>query len=201
MVHFFINFRKLKLDKSIWCVYLVMIVYICLFVSFFLSQEIVRRTPSHMWLSTSRRRIKDQEVVLHLFVDLHDACFITASIAVVRCWEDSHDLLFMTPVVTLKLKKLSSLQKRQYGMFKNTMKFLRFDTYSHDELMCSSNCLKTILLDELVRNILSESVASTSWRNTPACSIIWIRPKEVTHGTFMRHFNHSVDISNHVKGI
>ena len=85
MVHFFINFRKLKLDKSIWCVYLVMIVYICLFVSFFLSQEIVRRTPSHMWLSTSRRRIKDQEVVLHLFVDLHDACFITASIAVVRC--------------------------------------------------------------------------------------------------------------------
>ena len=49
---------------------------------------------------------------------------------------------------------------------------------------------------ECVRDILSESVASSSGRNAPPASIIWVTPEEIAHGTFMRHFLDSVQLPN-----
>ena len=61
--------------------------------------------------------------------------------------------------------------------------------------------LEAILLDELIGDVLAERVAGTSRRDAPACSIVGVRPQEVTHGSLVRHFDNSVDVADHVKRV
>lgn len=115
------------------------------------------------------RWIKDEEVVIHLFIHFHYTRFITASVAVVRSRKYCHNLLLMTPIIA-----------------------------SHYELMRSSHCFKAIFLYELVRYVLSEGVAGSARRNAPASPIVRIGPKQIAHGSFMRNLYDPVDVSDHV---
>ena len=63
-----------------------------------LSQEIVRGSSRDVRLASARGRIKYKEIVVHVFVYLHDACLVGTAIAVVRCREYGNDVLIMTPV-------------------------------------------------------------------------------------------------------
>ena len=136
--------------------------------------------------------VENEEVVVHLFVNLHDACFITTTVAVVWRGEDSYDLLLVRPIVAL------NIQKRQ-----KIVKMCNADevmiTYRHDQLVSPCHCFKTILLDELIGDVLPECVARTARRNTPACAIIWVRPEQVAHGPLMRYFHDAVNLPNHVQ--
>jgi len=87
-----------------------------------------------MRLSAAGCRIEDQEIIIHIFIHLHDTCLVCASVTVVRCREDSDDVLIVTPIETI-----------------------------HDELMCARNKLQIVHMIELLRNVLSESVSGTSW--------------------------------------
>ena len=56
-----------------------------------------------MRLTATRCWIEYKEVVIHVLIDLHYTGFISASVAIVRCREDSHNIFLMAPVETLKL--------------------------------------------------------------------------------------------------
>jgi len=67
--------------------------------------------------------------------------------------------------------------------------------------MSTSDTYEVVSVVELLRNILSERVASTSGRDTPTTSIIRVRPKEIADGAFMRNFLNSIQLFNLVKGV
>ena len=45
--------------------------------------------------------------------------------------------------------------------------------------------LQTIVLIEGFGDVGAKSVSSSTRGNTPPDTIVWVRPEEVTHGTFM----------------
>jgi len=135
----------------------------CLYVMLLLSQKVIWCAPCHVWLSTAGRRIEHQEVCVHLFVELHDSCLVSATVAVVWRRKDGHDLLFVGPIVT-----------------------------SHDQLMRSGDSLETILLCKLGRYIHAERVAGTTGTHSPPLAVFWIGPKKIAHWSFMRHFLYAI---------
>lgn len=48
--------------------------------------------------------------------------------------------------------------------------------YLHDELVSAGDQCKTVGMIKCFRNVLPKRVAGTTWRYTPAATIIWIRP-------------------------
>ena len=68
-------------------------------------QEVVRRPAGNMGLSSPWSRIKLQERILEGIVEFHDGGLVATTVAVVRCTEDGHYVLIMTPVVTLQINK------------------------------------------------------------------------------------------------
>jgi hypothetical protein len=48
---------------------------------------------------------------------------------------------------------------------------------------------------------LTETVPSTSGRDTPTASIIGVRPEQVAHGTFLGHLLNSVELSDLIEGV
>ena len=65
------------------------------------SQEVVGRSACHVGFASARGWVKHEVRVVHLFVDLHDASFVAASVAVIWRRKNRDDLLFMGPVVSL----------------------------------------------------------------------------------------------------
>ena len=49
------------------------------------SEEVIRCASCDMWLTSARCRVENEEVVVHLLIYLHDACFVATAVAVVRC--------------------------------------------------------------------------------------------------------------------
>lgn len=74
------------------------------------------------------------QIILHKFVDLHNCSLITTSVAVIGSREDGHDVSLMCPVVAV-----------------------------HDELMGASDTSQVVRVVELLRNVLTKTVAGTSW--------------------------------------
>ena len=141
-------------------------------VSTSISQEVVGGSACDMRLTTTWRWVKHQEIVIHLFVDFHYSSLVATPITVVWRWKDRHNLLLMAPIIA-----------------------------SHHELMGASHRLQPILLYELVWNVLTKRVAGSSWRNTPACTIVGIWPQQVTHWPLVRYFYMTVNIPDHVQGV
>ncbi len=69
-----------------------------------------------------------------MLINFHNGSFITASIAVIRCREDSADVSIMAPVIALKIKNI----------IKNII------TYIHNQLMGSSDHSESISMIELL---------------------------------------------------
>ena len=67
--------------------------------------------------------------------------------------------------------------------------------------MGSSNQRKTIVMVERLANVLAESVPSSSRTYTPTAPIIWIRPQQVAHWPFMRHFLYPIERSDVIKSV
>ena len=134
-----------------------------------ISQEVVGSSACDMRFTATRRWVKHQEIVIHLFVDFHYSGLVTASITVVWRWKDCHNLLLMAPIIA-----------------------------SHNKLMSASHRLQPILLYKLIWYVLTKRVACSSWRNTPASTIVGIWPQQVTHWPLVRYFYNTVNISDHV---
>lgn len=61
-----------------------------------------------MRFSTSRCRVENEEVVIHVLVDLHDACLIRASVTVVWRRKDCYYVLIVRPVEPVHHKLMST---------------------------------------------------------------------------------------------
>lgn len=106
------------------------------------------------------------EIMIHLLIYFHYACLVTTPITVIRCREYCDYCLVVTPVVSI-----------------------------HYQLMGSCDQLQIIGVIKVLRDILSKCETSATWRNAPTMSVIWVRPKEITHWPFVWHLNESVDLS------
>ena len=67
--------------------------------------------------------------------------------------------------------------------------------------MGSGDQLQVIRVVELLTDILTEGVAGTSWRDTPAASVIRVGPKQIADWAFMWDLHDSVELLDLVKGV
>ena len=54
---------------------------------------------------------------------------------------------------------------------------------------------------ELLRDVLSEGVAGASWRDTPAASVIWVRPEKIADWSLVRHLHDPIELLDLVEGV
>ena len=137
------------------------------------SEEVVRSAKADVReLLLAGSRIELKEIILHEFIDLHNGGLVSATVAVVRCREDSDNVALVSPVVAV-----------------------------HDELMGTCDPSEIVRVVELLRDVLTEAIASTTWRNTPTAPLIGIRPKQVANGAFVRSLLNAIELANLIKGV
>ena len=124
-----------------------------------------------------------------MFVNFHDRGLVTAAVAVVGRTEDGHHILILTPVVSLQLVYTRTMR----GPRRPRMPYL------HNQLMCTGDQRKAVVVVEVFRNVLTKSIAGASRRDSPARSVVWIGPEQITHGTFMRNFLDTIQGTNVVQ--
>lgn len=107
-----------------------------------------------------------------MFVYLHNCCFISTSVAVVRRWEYSHYISFLGPIIAV-----------------------------HNKLMSSSNKFEVVCMIKLLRNVLTKSISSSSRWDTPTAPVVRIRPQKVAHWPFVRHLLHSIELLDLFKSV
>jgi hypothetical protein len=105
------------------------------------------------------RVTKILQCIFHKLVYFHDGCFITTSVTVVGCWEDCYYVSLMGPVVSI-----------------------------HDQLMSTGDEFQVVGMVELLRDVLSEGVTSTTRWNTPSTTIIGIWPKQIANGSINKEW-------------
>ena len=66
--------------------------------------------------------------------------------------------------------------------------------------MSSRNHLQVVGVVELLRNVLSESVAGSSRVHAPPGTVIGVAPEQIAHWAFMRHFLEPLQSSNVIEG-
>ena len=71
----------------------------------------------------------------------------------------------------------------------------------HDELVRTGDECQPVVVIERLRDVLPEGVSCPSRRNAPSAAIVRVRPKEVTHGPFVRHLLHAVDGTDMIEGV
>ena len=54
---------------------------------------------------------------------------------------------------------------------------------------------------KLLGDVLAEAVASTSWRDAPAASVVGVGPQKVADGTFVRGLLDAVQLADLVEGV
>lgn len=67
------------------------------------SQEIIRYSLFLYFVTSSRRRVKLDVGLLEVFVDVHDRSHVATSVTIVRCREDSADILVVGARIPLNI--------------------------------------------------------------------------------------------------
>lgn len=71
----------------------------------------------------------------------------------------------------------------------------------HHKLVRSCNQLQAVGVVEVLRDVLAKGEASTSRGDAPTVPVVWVRPKQVAHWAFMRHFYLAVNLLYLIEGI
>ena len=116
--------------------------------------------------------IEHEELVVHLFIDLHYASLISATVAVVRCGENCNNGFFVIPIEAV-----------------------------HHQLMSSGNQFQVVSMIEVLRYVLSKCEPGSSRRYSPAVPVVRIRPKQIAHWSFVRHLDLPVNCPDLVECI
>jgi hypothetical protein len=91
---------------------------------------------------------------------------------IIRRREDGDDILLVTPIISL-----------------------------HHELMCARDERESIVMIELLADILSERVAGSSRRDAPAAPVVGVGPQQVTHGSLVRHLLQTILLDDVVQRV
>ena len=95
---------------------------------------------------------------MQVLVHLHDRGLVAAAVAVVWRRKNSYNIVVMVPLEP-----------------------------SHNELMGSSDNVKTIPAVELLGHVHAERVSSSARADSPPWPLVWVAPHEIAHGTLVRH--------------
>ena len=117
-------------------------------------------------------RIELQEIELHELVYLHYGGIVSTSVAVVWRRENCDHVALVCPVVT-----------------------------THDQLMGAGDSLQVVRVIELLRDILSETIASSSWRDTPTTSVIRVGPEQVADRSFVGCLLDTIQLSDLIQSV
>lgn len=60
---------------------------------------------------------------------------------------------------------------------------------------------ETVVVVECFGNVLAKGVTCTSWTDAPTTAVVWVGPKQVTHGTLVRHFLNAINGSDVIEGV
>mmetsp|Transcript_18257 Transcript_18257/g.47080 ORF Transcript_18257/g.47080 Transcript_18257/m.47080 type:complete len:290 (-) Transcript_18257:265-1134(-) len=136
------------------------------------SQEVVGHAASDMRLAAPRRRVKLQESVLELLIDLHDGGLVAAAVAVVRRGKERHEVLVVRPVVAL-----------------------------HHELVRADDEAQLVGVVELLGNVRPECVPSAARRDAPSHPVVRIAPHQIAHRALVRDLLHAVERADLVERV
>mmetsp|Transcript_9380 Transcript_9380/g.23027 ORF Transcript_9380/g.23027 Transcript_9380/m.23027 type:complete len:213 (-) Transcript_9380:789-1427(-) len=147
------------------------------------SDEVVRNPPARLDRRRSLHdfsvfalvggcRVKLQQRVFQVLVNLHHPGTVTASPAVVRRGEDGDHVSFVRPLVAL-----------------------------HDQLVRAADEFEPVRLVEALGDILAENVPSAPWRNAPPHHIVRVGPQHVAHRPLMRHLGHAIQLADVVQRV
>lgn len=117
--------------------------------------------------------MEDLKVALQVLVDVEDGGDVTATVAVVGCGPNCHEVRVLEPVLEAV----------------------------HDELMSPSDELQVIDMVELSGDLGAEQPAGTSRADSPSVDVLGIGPHQIAEGALVRHFHSTLDQANLVKGL
>lgn len=112
------------------------------------------------------------KVAIHLFVEFHDGCLVSAAVTVVGCTENRDDALFVGPAVAFC-----------------------------DKLVSTGDQLETIVAVELLRDVLAKDMTGTTRRGSPAGTLFGVRPEEIAHGAVVGDFLDTIKGADVIKSV
>ena len=115
--------------------------------------------------------------VVYVWADFHVGSQVIASIAIIGSWEYCGHFFLMINLVSLKL------------LFQDNKNYLLY------KLMGSENHIQLVVVNELLGNISSKCVPSSSLWNTPSVLLVGVWPQQVTHWSFVWYFLNSEKVS------
>ena len=119
------------------------------------------------------RGVEDLKVALQVLVDVEDGGDVTATVAVVGCGPNRHEVRVLEPVLEAV----------------------------HDKLMSPSDELQVIDMVELSGDLGAEQPAGASRADSPSVDVLGIGPHQIAEGALVRHFHSALDQANLVKGL
>lgn len=131
------------------------------------SQEVIRSSAGDVWISQSRRWIKNDNILVEGIVHLKNRRAISTAVTIVRCREDSDHTFVVMPAESF-----------------------------HHQLVGADDESQAIGGIELLSNVLTKGVPSTTGRNPPPLSLFWITPKQVADRAVVRNFLHSLQLGD-----
>lgn len=84
---------------------------------------------------------------------------------------------------------------------RNDVAILRPIVALHDQLMGSCNKSQTVVVVERLGYILAKGVTCTTRRYSPATPVVWVRPEQIAHGTFVWNLLNAVERPNIVQSV
>ena len=129
-------------------------------------------------LQTTRHALPQlPQFVLHILSNFENSSLVSASVAVIRGREDRDHILVVAPVIALTVTP-------------------RGKSNVHDELVRPGDQTQIVLFVELATDIASERVASTTRRNAPTRTLVWVGPQQIAHASFVRVKNNTLQHSS-----
>lgn len=110
----------------------------------------------------------------HGIIQLHNSGLIPAAITVIRCGKYRHNILVVTP------EKQFIFKIRNQIKFTSIIKKIPIISF-HCKLMSSRYQREIIRMFESLRDVLAESISSSSRIDTPSAPVIWIGPEQIAH--------------------
>ena len=135
-------------------------------------QKVVRSFSIDMRLSSSRCWIELKKALVQHFVNFHYCSLITTSVAIVGSAEDCNDVHFMTPIVPV-----------------------------HNKLMSTRYQIQAILMVELLGYVLAKCKAGPAGADAPSGPIVRVGPKQVAHGPLVGYLLDSIELPHMVEGV
>lgn len=136
-----------------------------------ISQEVGNNSSIRNCFRAITDSVEDLEATLQVIVNVQDRSNITASVAVVRCRPDGHQIAILEPV-------LESI---------------------HDKLVSTSHQIDVINVVKLAGHLGSEQPTGTTRRQSPGFDVLGIRPHQVAEGTLVRNLHSSFNQADLIK--